>query len=170
MSTQEVNDLFNHSSGTYEGSFNADLLEQYKLYVLSAENVSARRVASSRYLLTLNTALVALYGLRSAALGHSFLMISIPIMGIAASILWLQIIKSHSRLNTVKFKIIHELETHLPVKLFDYEWKLAEKGGGTTYSPVTRIEKGIPAVFIALHVVLAILIVFGNICLVDWMN
>ena len=36
----------------YGDSFRSDLLEQYKLYVQSAENVSARRVASSRYLLS----------------------------------------------------------------------------------------------------------------------
>ena len=34
----------------------------------SAENVSARRIASSRYLLTLNTALVALYGIQATTL------------------------------------------------------------------------------------------------------
>ena len=41
----------NHSKGTYGDSFNAHVLEQYKLYVQSAENVSARRVASNRYML-----------------------------------------------------------------------------------------------------------------------
>ena len=164
MSTEEMKNVFNQSRETYEGSFNADLLEQYKLYVLSAENVSARRVASSRYLLTLNTALVALYGFRSAALGHGLWALSIPIMGIAASILWLWIIKSHGSLNNVKFRIIHELETHLPVRPFDHEWKLVEQGGVTSYRPVTRIEKGIPAVFIGLHVLLAIVSVVGNAC------
>ena len=41
---------------SYGDSFTSDLLEQYKLYVQSAENVSTRRIASSRYLLTLNAA------------------------------------------------------------------------------------------------------------------
>ena len=54
MSGEKGNNLIRFTGQTYGGSFNADLLEQYKLYVQSAENVSARRVASSRYLLTLN--------------------------------------------------------------------------------------------------------------------
>ena len=135
MPNQPVGPLVQYTKETYSGSFNTDLLEQYKLYVLSAENVSARRVASSRYLLTLNTALVALYGLQSATLGHSFWAIPIPIMGIAASLLWFRIIKSHRNLNTVKFEIIHELEKHLPVAPFDHEWKIAEKGRGSIYAP-----------------------------------
>ena len=66
MSDQPNASLFNHSEESYGDSFNAHLLEQYKLYVQSAENVSARRIASSRYLLTLNAAIVALYGLQYA--------------------------------------------------------------------------------------------------------
>lgn len=72
MSGDGAENLFSHTRETYGESFSTDLLEQYKLYVLSAENVSARRIASSRYLLTLNTALVALYGLQSATLDHMF--------------------------------------------------------------------------------------------------
>ena len=64
--------LIRHAKESYCGSFNVDLLEQYKLYVQSAENVSARRVASSRYLLTINAALVALYGILPAGFGESY--------------------------------------------------------------------------------------------------
>ena len=129
--------LFRHAKETYHGSFGADLLEQYKIYVQSAENVSARRVASSRYLLTLNIALVTLYGIQSDGFGQSYWTTLVPILGILVSVLWYQIIQSHSDLNAVKFQIIHELEEHLPVALYAYEWQLAE-GRGTSYSAVTR--------------------------------
>ncbi len=36
--------LFRHAKETYHGSFGADLLEQYKMYVQSAESVSAGRI------------------------------------------------------------------------------------------------------------------------------
>ena len=163
MSGDGAGNLLNHTRETYGESFSTDLLEQYKLYVLSAENVSARRIASSRYLLTLNTALVALYGLQSATLDHSVWAISIPIMGIPASLLWFRIIKSHSNLNEIKFKIIHELEKHLPVALFDHEWKIAERNRGNAYSPVTRIERWIPIGFIVLHIVLTVIVVLVNV-------
>ena len=55
MADQPAGGLFSYTKGTYAGSYNSDLLEQYKLYVQSAENVSARRVASSRYLLALKS-------------------------------------------------------------------------------------------------------------------
>ena len=63
MNEQPDHGLIRKEKEFYGDSFVPDLLEQYKLYVQSAENVSARRVSSNRYLLALNAALVALYGL-----------------------------------------------------------------------------------------------------------
>ena len=77
--------LISQSLESYGESFKADLLEQYKLYVQSAENVSARRVASNRYLLTINAALVALYGLQSANFGQGYWTLLIPVIGIPVS-------------------------------------------------------------------------------------
>ena len=85
----------------------------YKLYVQSAENVSARRVASSRYLLSLNVALAALYGFQSASFGQSFWLYWFPCRD-SRLLLWYLIIKSHANLNRVKFDVIHEFEQHLP--------------------------------------------------------
>ena len=85
MADQPAGGLFSYTKGTYAGSYNSDLLEQYKLYVQSAENVSARRVASSRYLLALNTALVALYGIQAATFGQSYWTLLVPIIGVVVS-------------------------------------------------------------------------------------
>lgn len=89
-------------------------------------------------------------------------------MGIAASLLWFRIIKSHSNLNEIKFKIIHELEKHLPVALFDHEWKIVRKIRGNAYSPVTRIERWIPIGFIALHIVLTVTVILTNVASPNW--
>ena len=155
---------------SYGDSFTLDLLEQYKLYVQSAENVSARRVASSRYLLTLNAALVALYGVQSAGFGQSYWTLLVPIVGIPVSLLWYLIIKSHADLNRIKFDVIHEFEKHLPVATYKYEWHLAEEGQGKTYRAVTTIERWIPILFAALHVILAVMIVLAIAGVVDWTN
>ena len=157
MSCESSNDLLRRTEDTYGGSFHADLLEQYKLYVQSAENVSARRVGSNRYLLTLNSALVALYGLQSANFGQGCWTLLIPFMGIPVSLLWCLIIKSHADLNRIKFDVIHEFERHLPAAMYRYEWKLAQEGQGKTYRAVTTIEQWIPILFAGLHVVLAIM-------------
>ena len=154
MSQQSNGCLIHYTKETYGDSFGTDLLEQYKMYVQSAENVSARRVASSRYLLTLNIALVTLYGIQSEGSVQSYWATLVPILGILVSWLWYQIIQSHRDLNTVKFQIIHQLEEHLPVALYAYEWQLAGEGRGTSYSAVTRIEKWIPIAFVVLHIIL----------------
>ena len=160
--------LLRNTRDTYTGSFSTDLLEQYKLYVQSAENVSARRVASSRYLLTVNTALLALYGLLIANANQSYLALPIPLTGILVSLAWYLIIKSHANLNGVKFRVIHEIEQHLPAALYDYEWQLAEQGKGRVYRAVTGIEEYIPLLFTAFHVGLAVLIVLVSFGVLDW--
>ena len=151
-------ELFGHTKETYQGVFGADLLEQYKLYVQSAENVSARRLASSRYLLAVNTALVALYGFQVQGSVSVWLTLLLPILGIPVSLLWFRIIRSHRELNKVKFGIIHELEKRLPAALFTREWRLVEEGKGKSYLPVTDIERWIPLVFLALHFGLFVLL------------
>ena len=110
MDAQKHEPLIRQTEESYGESFKKDLLEQYKLYLQSAENVGARRVASSRYMLTLNGALVALYGIQSANFGQSYWTLLLPVVGISASALWYLIIKSHADLNSVKFKVIQELE------------------------------------------------------------
>ena len=81
MSEQPVNRLVHFDSRDYGGSFTADLLEQYKLYVQSAENVSSRRIASSRYLLTLNVALVAFVWLSIGELRSDVLDVACSCLG-----------------------------------------------------------------------------------------
>ena len=168
MSCESSHDLVRRTEGTYSGSFHADLLEQYKLYVQSAENVSSRRVISNRYLLTLNAALVALYGLQSANFGQGYWTLLIPVIGIPVSLLWYLIIKSHADLNRIKFDVIHEFEQYLPAAMYKHEWRLAEEGQGKAYRAVTAIERWIPILFAVLHVVLAVMIILAIAGVGDW--
>ena len=161
MDEQTCNSLIRQPEEQWSESFKSDLIEQYKLYVQSAENVSARRVQSSRYLLTLNAALVALYGFQSTGFGQSYWALLVPVIGIPVSLLWYLIIKSHADLNRVKFQVIHEFEQHLPAAMYKYEWRLAEDGRGRSYRAVTAIEKWIPVLFAILHVVLGVVIVLS---------
>lgn len=168
MNEQLDNGLIRHCKESYGDSFASDLLEQYKLYVQSAENVSSRRVTSDRYLLTINAALVALYGLQSANFGQGYWTLLIPLIGIPVSLLWYLIIKSHADLNTVKFKVIHEFEQRLPAAMYKHEWQLAEEGQGTAYRAVTKIERWIPVLFAGLHVVLTVMVGLAIVGVVDW--
>ncbi len=146
------------SRDAYGETFTTDLLEQYKLYVQSAEHVSARRLASSRLLLALSAGLAALYGIRPEGFESGWAL-SVPVLGIVVSHLWSRIIRSHRELNRVKFALIHELEQHLPAAPYTCEWRLAEQGRGRSYRAVTDIERWLPWTFLALHVILGSVLV-----------
>ena len=153
--------LFRCKKETYEGSFVASLFEQCKLDVQSAENASARRIASSRYLLTLNAACCPLR------------------VSILEPRCWLvddtrsdprnpgfvpghRIIKSHQDLNHLEFGIIHEPEQHLPVGIHSLEWPLPEEGRGKACRSVANIERRIPLAFLDLHLVLLIVLAWNG--------
>ena len=155
------NSLIRETEDSYGQAFRVHLLEQYKLYVQSAENVSTRRVSSGRYLLTVSAALVALYGVQTASFGQNYWTLVIPGMGFLVSILWYRIIQSHADLNTVKFKLIHEIEKHLPAAIYVHEWQLVEESKGKIYKPVTTIERWLPILFAGLHVVLGVMIILA---------
>ena len=146
---------------TYGSTFNADLLEQYKLYVQSAENISSGRIATGRYLLTLNAALLALSGLWLSNPDSGYLVLAIPAVGVLVSVLWYLIIKSYGNLNEIKFKLIHKLEERLPAALFKDEWDMARQESGKSYTPVTKIERWLPFLFISAHAALAIIWALG---------
>lgn len=156
MSDQTPPQLIHQTKETYGDSFKADLFEQYKHYVESAEKISERRVSTNNYLLTVNAFLVTLYGLVAASRFNTFWTILVPIAGLLVSLTWYRIITSYRDLNTVKFKVIHELEQHMPAALYGYEWKKAEQGRGKSYHPLSHLERWVPIVFMALYVLLAV--------------
>lgn len=162
--TQEQ--LFNESVRPHDydsASYHAHLIEQYKLYVEMADRVSTRRQAANVFFVSINSAILALVGysniLPNATLVGT-LSYAVPTAGMLLCLLWWLIIRSYRDLNTVKFKVIHELEKRLPAKLYSYEWEMAEHGKNpNTYSPSSHIELAIPWLFVILHlVVLAILL------------
>ena len=153
-------DPVHNAREAYGGTFNTDLLEQYKLYVQSAENISSNRIATGRYLLTLNAALLALYGLQQPDLNSGYLVLAIPAAGMFVSVLWHMLIKSYSNLNRIKFEIIHKLEERLPAALFKTEWDMAKRNG-KPYKPVTKIEQWLPRLFAIAHITLVAVLVLG---------
>lgn len=163
MSDQTPRQMIHHTTETYGDSFKADLFEQYKHYVESAEKISERRVSTNNYLLTVNAFLVTLYGLVAASRFHTFWTILVPLAGILVSLTWYRIITSYRDLNTVKFQVIHELERHMPAALYDYEWKKAERGRGKKYHPLSHLERWVPIVFVALYVLLIVVGVFDEV-------
>lgn len=157
MSEKPPPQLIGHTKETYGESFKADLFEQYKLYVESADKISERRVSANNYLLTVNAFLITLYGLLAASQYKGYWTVLVPIAGILVTLTWHRIITSYRDLNTVKFKVIHELERQMPAALYDYEWQKAEEGRGKAYRPLSHLEGWVPIIFTGLYVLLAII-------------
>lgn len=156
-------DLCGANADAYGSDYQAHLLEQYKLYVRMADQVSQRRASANNYVLTVNASLVALYGLANSIGGeHSKLWVyAVPAAGILVCLVWRAVIKSYRDINTAKFKVIHEMEKCLPAALYAYEWQLAGEGKGTEYWPTSHVEQIVPWVFMGLYVLLTLFALCG---------
>ena len=81
----------------------------------------------------------------------------IPVSGMLVSLVWFSVVESYKDLNSVKFNVIHELESYLPAALFKYEWHLCGWGGDAKkYRPVTHSERWVPIGFLVLYAALAL--------------
>jgi len=135
--------------------FQEHLIEQYKLYLESADRISDRRQTANSFFVTINTTLVALVGyIHIGSTTSNELYWLIALAGIALSYMWYRLIRSYRDLNTAKFKVVHEIEKKLPLSPFDAEWEAVGRGKNKAlYLPFTHIEVGIPWVFLMLHAI-----------------
>jgi len=132
-------------------------IEQYKIYVDTAEKNSSRRLTANSFFLTLNTGLSALLGYMSSFKGIDSVVAqaAVPTAGIILSYFWYRLIISYREMNRAKFKVIHEMEEKLPFRAFEAEWEAVDRGNNPKkYRPYTNIESSIPWVFIAIHALL----------------
>ena len=136
----------------YGELFQKHLLEQYKLYVNTSTEVTAKRLETNKFFLTLNS---IMFGSTSyISTQHIALtVILFSLTGLLISFAWLKNILAYKELNRAKFKVIHELETHLPASLFRTE----EKHYLERYHGLTSIEIICPIAFLVLYIALIIL-------------
>lgn len=165
MNSEEINKKL-YSSDSPEnygrqGVYQSHLLEQYKIYHSSAENISTRRQTANVFFVTLNTVLVSLVSYISLGISNSskfYWLVSLA--GIAISYMWYRLVRSYKDLNSAKFKVIHEIEKSLPICPYDTEWEVVGRGENPElYLPFANIEVYVPWVFIFLHLT-ALLICF----------
>ena len=130
-------------------------IEQYKVFVQSADNASGRRVSVNRYQTSLNVGIVALYGLAPAIVPQPAVPVIVAVAGFAISLNWLFTIRSLRRLNAEKFKIIQSMETELPRAVYTEEWQGLGRSLGQEkkwrYRGAHFFETQIPLVFAVLH-------------------
>lgn len=134
------------------------LLEQYKLYVEMADRVSNRRTEANKFYVSLLTGLFALFSLVSIPANFQEIMIAgISVLGITLCFVWIVNIRSYRELNSLKFRVIHEMEQHLPFPCYDREWEiLKEEAHKRNYFRLTRIEQYIPFLLLIPYIILLV--------------
>lgn len=152
--------LFAAESKKYGDHYKEHFFEQYKLYLESAEKISNRRQNANSYFLTINTVLIPLLGLSSNIGVLTVIRWWRPLaafVGVIICCAWWFLVRAHKQLNTGKFKVIHEIEEHLPLALYKYEWEVLGEGRDTkVYFPFSHIELMIPWIFGLIYLVLGL--------------
>lgn len=140
------------------------LLEQYKLFLQTSEDLVTRRQNVNNFYITINSALIAILSalLTFSADEESIVVLSSTNMLIISMIFaavgmifcwsWRAILKSYGRLNSSKMKIISSIEKQLPASLYDAEWAvLSDRLNKKKYVSFTESETRIPLIFMFLY-------------------
>lgn len=157
-----------HNSGDYK-VFNQNvenidksiLLEQYKLFLQTSEDLVSRRQNVNSFYISINSALVAVFGALLALDISSFykcvISIVLAIVGIILSVSWVKILISYGDLNSSKMKIISHIEKQLPASLYDAEWAaLSDKLNKRKYVSFTNSEKRVPYLFTIVYICICV--------------
>ena len=153
------------SEREYGEAFKQHLLEQYKLYVEMADRVSTRRAQTNRFYISLLSGLLALLSIVGGRNRFSdfqtIAFMAVAILGLALCVLWNVNIRSYRQLNSGKFKVIHEMEQHLPFPCYDKEWEILGEGKESkAYLQLTRVEQYVPFVLAVPYLLLLIYSLF----------
>lgn len=120
-------------------------IENYKIFMESAEKNSDRRVTQNNIYLTINLAFISFLCTQNLDLKHNIVVL---IVGLIICIIWFLTIINYSKRNKVKFDIINESEYG---KLYKEEWKRI-----SILTPLTTYEKFSSIIFGLLYIALFI--------------
>ena len=135
----------------YGTRFQDHLVEQYKLYVEMADRVSSRRSQANLFFVSVSSGLLAPLSFVSAANSKSehthVLFLVAGIFGLGTCLRWFLTIRSYAQLNSLKFKVVQEIENQLPFPCYQREWQLDRTGGDRRkYLRLTFVERLVPLV------------------------
>lgn len=149
------------------GELNQDaLLEQYKLFLQTSEDLVSRRQNVNSFYISISSAIVAIMGFLFAMdlsrMSELIIGFAFCIVGIILSISWSKSLACYGNLNSSKMKIISSIEKQLPLSLFDAEWAaLSDKLNKKKYVSFTESEQTIPRLFGLLYCIVLVFIVIS---------
>ncbi len=135
------------------------MFELYKLFQETTEKVSDRRAKANTWMLSVNSALVALYALLEqgeeciGTSGQHLWLLAIPIAGVIICLAWYSLLVSYRKLNHAKFSVLMDMEENLPYALYIREKEFLDRNKRWNLS---NIESWIPLAFGALYILLGL--------------
>ena len=178
MSIEEIKNRINNYANGYYDIFSSkysdmndeeklshknEILDQYKMFQKSSEDLVARRQSVNSFYISVNSALVALVGVVMGVVempAKLYVIAFMCITGIILDISWVSILDSYGTLNAAKMKVIKLLEEQLPIELYDAEWRvMSDKLNNKKYVSFTNSEKRIPRIFSIVYIVIIIAII-----------
>lgn len=137
------------------------LLEQYKIFSETAENLVTRRQNVNSFYISANTALITIGGTVFAIgsdgdfLSKLAVIFALTLPGILLNFSWGRMLQSYYINNQGKMKILSMIEKKLAVSLYDAEWKaMKNKYSKTKYVSFTDNEKKLPLVFTVFYLLI----------------
>lgn len=141
------------------------LIEQYKAYLKTSEDVVARRQSVSNFYITVNATLLSILSTLIAILNllgkdySPYITVAscflLSVLGVVLCYNWRRLIYSYGQLNAAKMKVISAIEKNLPFDIYDVEWQVqTDKLGKKKYVSFTSIEKMIPLLFVGIYCII----------------
>lgn len=163
---------YNVFNTTIEEQNKEELLEQYKVFLQTSEDLVVRRQNVNNFYITINAALFTIFSVCISISDSYFSKLLIALLllaiGIILDVSWLKTLEAYGILNSSKMKVISIIEKQLPASLYDSEWiVMSDKLNSKKYVSFTDNEKKIPKLFIVLYIILTIFLlvsfIFSNI-------
>lgn len=138
-----------------------ELLEIYKLHADLTDRVSQRREGANRIHVSLQVGLgvflAALMRFGSGDFPAHYIIGAVGLLGFFQAVIWYLVIESYRTLNREKFRVLNELESHLPFKFYSLEWDPKDQGRRSNrYVPITTVESIMPYIFMLLWLVVLV--------------
>lgn len=142
------------------------LLEQYKMFVQTSEDLVRRKQSVNSFYVTLTSlvlgAIVSVFcaykDLSQAFTGGNlacYAVMGLSVVGFVICLSWINLLKSYSDLNSSKMKIISAIEAYLPLKLYETEWVVLTRDlGNKKYLSFTQKELLVAKIFCWMFVLL----------------
>ena len=144
--------------------YNDAIIEQYRLYQKSSEDLVLRRQNVNSFYQALNgiliPMLIAVSGIFNESLKiqsqyfvdpHIAIMM-VAFVGLVLDYSWFRLLDSYGKLNSAKMKVLNLLEQQLPFEIYKVEWDvMTDRLNNKPYKSFTTTEKWTPILFCILY-------------------